>query len=98
MHWKVHVRGTEFQLRVWRSLLRIGPGQVVSYSTLAAAAGNPKASRATGSAVGANPVSFLIPCHRVIRQDGDCGNYRWGAERKRAILAWEAAHADRRGP
>ena len=87
--WKLHVRGTPFQLRVWRALLDITPGTLVSYGKLAAHAGNPKASRATGTAVGSNAISYLIPCHRVIRETGISGNYRWGAVRKRAILAWE---------
>lgn len=88
--WKLFVRGTPFQLRVWRALLRVPPGALVSYGTLAAAAGNANASRATGTAVGSNAISFLIPCHRVIRETGISGHYRWGAVRKRAILAWEA--------
>jgi AraC family transcriptional regulator of adaptative response/methylated-DNA-[protein]-cysteine methyltransferase len=87
----LRIRGTPFQLRVWRALLRVPPGAVVSYGNLAAAAGNPNAARATGRAVGANPVAFLIPCHRVVRADGDSGHYRWGAARKRAMLAWEMA-------
>lgn len=87
--WRVFVRGTAFQLRVWRALLRVPAGSLVSYTTLTAAAGNPNASRAAGTAVGANPVAFLMPCHRVIRADGHSGRYRWGAVRKRAILAWE---------
>lgn len=86
---KLCVQGTDFQLRVWRALLRVPMGALVSYGNLAAAAGNPQASRATGSAVGANPVSFLIPCHRVIRGSGTPGQFRWGAARKRAMLAWE---------
>jgi AraC family transcriptional regulator of adaptative response/methylated-DNA-[protein]-cysteine methyltransferase len=90
--WKLFVKGTPFQLRVWRALLRVPSGALTSYGALSAAAGNPNASRATGSAVGANPVSFLIPCHRVIRETGICGHYRWGAVRKRAILAWESSH------
>ncbi len=89
--WKLHVRGTAFQLRVWRALLAIPSGDLASYAKLAALAGNPNASRATGSAVGSNPVSFLIPCHRVIRATGIVGNYRWGGARKRAMLAWESA-------
>jgi AraC family transcriptional regulator of adaptative response/methylated-DNA-[protein]-cysteine methyltransferase len=88
--WKLFVRGTAFQLRVWRALLMVRPGTLVSYGKLAAAAGNPNASRATGSAVGSNAISFLIPCHRVIRETGISGHYRWGAVRKRAILAWES--------
>lgn len=85
----VHVAGTEFQLRVWQELMGIPMGGTVSYGELAAAIGNPNASRAIGSAVGANPVSFLIPCHRVIRANGETGHYHWGAKRKRAMLEWE---------
>lgn len=92
--WKLHVKGTAFQLRVWRSLLEIPPGTLASYGKIAALAGNPNASRATGSAVGSNAISFLIPCHRVIRETGVSGHYRWGAVRKRAILAWEAGRTD----
>lgn len=93
-NWRLFVRGSAFQLRVWRALLRVRPGTLVSYGKLAAAAGNPMASRATGSAVGGNAISFLIPCHRVIRETGLSGHYRWGAVRKRAILAWEAGRRD----
>jgi AraC family transcriptional regulator of adaptative response/methylated-DNA-[protein]-cysteine methyltransferase len=92
-HWKLHVRGTAFQLRVWRALLEVPPGTLVSYGTLAAAVGNPNASRATGTAVGCNAISYLIPCHRVIRETGIPGNYRWGAVRKRVMLAWESGRA-----
>jgi len=83
------VRGTAFQVRVWRALLQVEPGQVISYGQLAAAIGQPTASRAVGTAVGSNAISWLIPCHRVIRETGLIGNYRWGAERKRAMLVWE---------
>lgn len=86
---RVFACGTEFQRRVWRALLDVPSGATVSYAQLAAAIGNPQAYRATGSAVGANPVSFLIPCHRVIRSDGTIGQYRWGADRKPIMLAWE---------
>ncbi len=89
----VFVRGTNFQLRVWEALLRIPPGRVVSYGDVAAAVGAPAAARAVGNAVARNPVAFLIPCHRVIRETGAFGDYRWGAGRKRAILAWEAARS-----
>lgn len=85
------VQGTAFQLRVWRALLRVGPGQLTSYGRLAAAIGCPAAARAVGSAVAQNPVSYLIPCHRVIRETGVVGDYRWGRVRKRAIVAWESA-------
>ncbi|MEI8037991.1 MAG: methylated-DNA--[protein]-cysteine S-methyltransferase [Verrucomicrobiota bacterium] len=90
VRWQVFVRGTPFQLRVWHELLRVPPGAPVSYGQLAAAAGMPRAARATGTALGHNPVAFLIPCHRVIRASGASGAYRWGAGRKRAILAWES--------
>ena len=86
----LHLRGTNFQLQVWRALLRIPPGRVASYGTLAELVGRPGAARAVGGAVGANPVAFLIPCHRVIRAGGNAGSYRWGADRKRALLGWEA--------
>ena len=93
--WKLFVRGTAFQLRVWRALLKVEPGTLVSYGKLAAASGNPNASRATGTAVGSNEISYLIPCHRVIRETGVSGHYRWGAVRKRAILAWENSRCQR---
>jgi len=86
------LRGTNFQLKVWEALLRIPAGAVVSYDALAGALDKPRAARAVGSAVAANPVSYLIPCHRVIRKSGRFHNYYWGPERKRAMLAWEAAH------
>ena len=85
------VRGTNFQIQVWQALLRIPFGQLVSYEDLARHVGLPKAARAVGNAVGANPVPFLIPCHRVIRKLGDLGNYGEGPLRKKAILGWEAA-------
>lgn len=91
---QLFVKGTSFQLRVWRTLLKIQPGTLVSYGALASACGNPNASRAAGTAVGCNAISFLIPCHRVIRETGISGNYRWGAVRKRAILAWESSRMD----
>ena len=91
----VLVHGTNFQLKVWEALLRIPTGRVVSYGDVACAIGKtPKASRAVGSAIGANPVSFLIPCHRVLRSAGAVSGYRWGPDRKRAILAWEGARAE----
>lgn len=87
----LHVAGTNFQLAVWRALLAIPSGEVSSYSGIATALNKPRASRAVGTAVGANPIAFLIPCHRVIRQNGGLGGYRWGTSRKRAMLAWEQA-------
>jgi AraC family transcriptional regulator of adaptative response/methylated-DNA-[protein]-cysteine methyltransferase len=85
------VKGSVFQVRVWQALLQVPPGTLVSYGCLAAALGNPAAARAVGSAVGHNPLAWLIPCHRVIRETGVIGGYRWGAVRKRAMVAWESA-------
>ena len=85
------LRGTNFQLKVWQALLEIPPGAVIPYERLAARVGHPKASRAVGSAVGQNPIAFIIPCHRVIRKVGSIGGYHGGTDRKRAMLAWEGA-------
>jgi AraC family transcriptional regulator of adaptative response/methylated-DNA-[protein]-cysteine methyltransferase len=85
------VKGTDFQLRVWRALLRVPFGRLTTYGQLAAAMGAPSAARAVGAAVGKNELAWLIPCHRVIRRTGAAGGYRWGAARKRAMLAWEAS-------
>ena len=89
---KLHLRGTAFQLKVWQSLLQIPLGAIDSYGTIAKQLGNPQASRAVGTAIGSNPIAFLIPCHRVIQASGKTGGYRWGTTRKQAMLAWEAAH------
>ncbi|MEM7163944.1 MAG: methylated-DNA--[protein]-cysteine S-methyltransferase [Planctomycetota bacterium] len=88
---KAFVRGSAFQLRVWRALLEIPEGALTSYGALATAIGEAGAARAVGSAVGKNPLGYLIPCHRVIRRTGAIGEYRWGADRKRAMLARESA-------
>ncbi len=90
------LRGTNFQIKVWEALLRVAPGQVVSYGHLAGMAGCPQAARAVGSALAANTIGYLIPCHRVIRESGEISNYRWGATRKVALLAWEAGRAGNR--
>lgn len=95
---KAYVRGSELQLRVWRALLRIPPGALVSYGRLAAAVGKPAAARAVASAVAQNPLACLIPCHRVIRETGISGEYRWDALRKRALIAWEGAATAQPGP
>ncbi|MXW74380.1 MAG: methylated-DNA--[protein]-cysteine S-methyltransferase [Chromatiales bacterium] len=87
----IHVRGTNFQLAVWRALLRVPPGRVVTYGRLAEEVCSAQAARATGNAVGKNPIAFLIPCHRVIRAGGITGNYAGGSTRKRCMLAWEAS-------
>lgn len=91
---KVLLRGTNFQVKVWEALLRIPEGTVVSYSSLADAVGHPRAHRAVGTAAGHNPIGYLIPCHRVLRANGEIGGYQWGTARKRAILAREAAFSD----
>ena len=85
------VKGTTFQVRVWRALLRVPSGSLVTYGQLAEAIGQPNAAQAVGGAVGNNPLGYLIPCHRVIRETGVIGEYRWGRVRKRAIVAWEAS-------
>lgn len=88
---KLHLSGTPFQLKVWESLLKIPMSDLMTYGALASNIGNPKASRAVGTAIGSNPVAFLIPCHRVIQASGNIGGYRWGSARKSAIIGWEAA-------
>ncbi|HLW51152.1 MAG TPA: methylated-DNA--[protein]-cysteine S-methyltransferase [Sphingobacteriaceae bacterium] len=91
---KLHLKGTPFQLKVWECLLKIPLGVTSTYGAIAESIGSPKAFRAVGTAVGSNPVSFLIPCHRVIRGDGGIGGYHWGTTRKRAILGWESARPE----
>jgi AraC family transcriptional regulator of adaptative response/methylated-DNA-[protein]-cysteine methyltransferase len=89
----LHVSGTNFQVQVWQALLSIPPGRTVDYGDMARRAGHPGAGRAVGNALNANPVAFLIPCHRVIRGTGALGGYRWGVSRKQVMLAWEQAQA-----
>ncbi|MBM3810229.1 MAG: methylated-DNA--[protein]-cysteine S-methyltransferase [Acidimicrobiia bacterium] len=89
----LHLRGTNFQIRVWEALLRIPVGHVTTYEEVAEQVCTARATRAVASAVGANPVSWVIPCHRVIRKTGALGGYRWGLPRKQAMLAWESAAA-----
>jgi AraC family transcriptional regulator of adaptative response/methylated-DNA-[protein]-cysteine methyltransferase len=88
--------GGPFQIKVWEALLAIPSGHVTTYSDIARAIGHPRAVRAVGTAVGRNPVSFLIPCHRVLRRDGGLGGYHWGLGVKRAMLAWESARHEAR--
>ncbi|GAW34504.1 bifunctional transcriptional activator/DNA repair enzyme Ada [Roseovarius sp. A-2] len=90
----LHMIGAPFQIKVWEALLTIPSGHVTTYSEIAQAIGNPRAVRAVGTAVGRNPVSFLIPCHRALRKSGGLGGYHWGLPVKRAILAWESARAE----
>ncbi len=91
---KLHLKGTEFQLKVWETLLKIPMGQLSTYGEIAAKIQTPKASRAVGTAVGDNPVAFLIPCHRVIQSSGSFGQYHWGSTRKTAMIGWEAAKVE----
>ena len=88
---KLHLKGTSFQLKVWETLLKIPAGGLTTYADLATKSGHEGACRAVGTAIGRNPVAFLIPCHRVIKATGDIGNYHWGEVRKEAIIGWEAA-------
>lgn len=88
---KLHLKGTDFQLKVWETLLKIPMGQLSTYGNIAEQIGNANASRAVGTAIGSNPVAFLIPCHRVIQSSGNIGGYMWGATRKTAIIGWESA-------
>lgn len=94
----LHLIGAPFQIKVWEALLAIPSGQVTTYSDIARAIGHPRAVRAVGTAVGRNPISFLIPCHRALRRDGGLGGYHWGLPVKRALLAWEGARADAAPP
>jgi AraC family transcriptional regulator of adaptative response/methylated-DNA-[protein]-cysteine methyltransferase len=88
---RLHLKGSGFQLKVWEALLKIPMGKLVTYGDIAAKIGKPGASRAVGTAIGSNPVAFLIPCHRVIQSAGTFGSYRWGNTRKTAMIGWEAA-------
>jgi AraC family transcriptional regulator, regulatory protein of adaptative response / methylated-DNA-[protein]-cysteine methyltransferase len=92
------IPGTNFQIKVWEALLRIPAGAVSTYGDIAAAIGVPRAARAVGTAIGNNPVAYLIPCHRVIRAAGTLGDYRWGRARKHCMLAWEALQLDASQP
>ncbi|WP_416668180.1 methylated-DNA--[protein]-cysteine S-methyltransferase [Egbenema bharatensis] len=88
------VKGTNFQIQVWRALLNLPPGGITTYQGLAHAIGRPTAARAIGNAIGRNPVGYLIPCHRVIRESGELGGYRWGLDRKTVLLGWEASRCE----
>jgi AraC family transcriptional regulator of adaptative response/methylated-DNA-[protein]-cysteine methyltransferase len=92
------LKGTNFQIQVWRALLTIPSGAMVTYQDVASSIAKPKAVRAVANAVARNPVSFIIPCHRVIRKTGKIHNYRWGSARKKAILGWEASRLEGRNP
>lgn len=91
---KLHLKGTDFQLKVWEALLKIPMGALGTYASIAAQIGQPSAPRAVGTAIGRNPVAFLIPCHRVIQGSGVFGGYRWGTARKTALIGWEQAQLE----
>lgn len=91
---QLHIKGTDFQLKVWNALLQIPLGQLTTYGHISKHLNNPKANRAVGTAVGSNPVSFIIPCHRVIRTSGELGGYHWGLDLKVAMIGWEAAKTE----
>lgn len=88
---KLHLKGSDFQLKVWESLLKIPMGDLTTYGSIAQRIGNPNAARAVGTAIGSNPIAFLIPCHRVIQSSGIFGGYMWGNTRKTAMIGWEGA-------
>ena len=91
----LHIKATPFQLNVWQQLLQISLGKLETYGSIAHAIHNPKASRAVGTAIGSNPVAFLIPCHRVVPLSGKVGGYMWGTTRKKAMIAWEASRVNK---
>ncbi len=91
---KLHVHGTDFQINVWQELLKIPFGKLLTYGTIAQQLKTPKASRAVGTAIGSNPVAFLIPCHRVIQSTGGLGGYMWGKNRKKALINWELTQSN----
>jgi len=91
---KLHLKGTDFQIKVWEALLKIPMGKLATYGNIARKLQNPSASRAVGTAIGDNPVAFLIPCHRVIQSSGALGGYHWGLNRKTAMIGWEAAQTN----
>lgn len=91
----LHVAGTNFQFAVWQALLRIPPGALVSYTRVAEAVGRPTSTRAVANAIGANPIAWVIPCHRVIQKSGALGGYRWGLSRKQTMQIWEKAQGGR---
>jgi AraC family transcriptional regulator of adaptative response/methylated-DNA-[protein]-cysteine methyltransferase len=94
-HARLVLIGTDFEVRVWETLLLIPMGRAVSYSDIARHLGNPSAQRAVGAAVGRNPISFVVPCHRVLQSNGGLGGYHWGLTRKKAIIGWEAGAGSR---
>jgi len=91
---QLHIKGTDFQIKVWNTLLEIPFGELSNYGKIAQKIGNSQASRAVGTAIGSNPIAFLIPCHRVVQASGKLGGFKWGLERKATIIAWEANYLD----
>lgn len=92
---KLHLKGTEFQLKIWESLLQIPLGELTTYGAIATKINQPKAARAVGTAIGSNPIAYLIPCHRVVQASGQLGGYLWGTTRKKAMIAWEASQINK---
>lgn len=92
---RLHIQGTPFQLKIWESLLQIPFGQLTTYGDIASKVNQPNAARAVGTAIGNNPIAYLIPCHRVIQSSGKLGGYMWGEDRKSAIIGWEGAHLNK---
>lgn len=92
---KLHIKGSDFHLTVWKALLKIPKGQLSTYAQIARDIGHPNASRAVGTAIGRNPIAYLIPCHRIVRTSGALGGYMWGIEKKAAIIAWEKGNRDK---
>ena len=90
---KLHLKGTDFQLKVWEALLKIPTANLTTYGAIAKEIQKPKAARAVGTAIGSNPVAFLIPCHRIIQSTGIFGGYMWGPTRKTAIIGWESSNS-----
>ncbi len=91
---KLHLKGTDFQVKVWEALLKIPTGNLTTYSAIAKGIGRSNASRAVGTAIGSNPIAYLIPCHRVIRSTGEFGGYMWGSTRKAAMIGWDRAQVE----
>ena len=92
---KLNLKGTEFQLKIWESLLQIPLGELTTYGAIATKINQPKAARAVGTAIGSNPIAYLIPCHRVVQASGQLGGYLWGTTRKKAMIAWEASQINK---
>ncbi|MCO6495833.1 MAG: bifunctional helix-turn-helix domain-containing protein/methylated-DNA--[protein]-cysteine S-methyltransferase [Bacteroidetes bacterium] len=89
----LHLKGTDFQIQVWKALLTVPFGSLATYHSIAKKIGSPRSARAAGTAIGDNPVTYIVPCHRIVRSSGEYGNYMWGSERKLAMIGWEAVNS-----